>query len=79
MNCTFCHNSRDFANWPDSNPQRVTAWHGIRMVSDVNATYIDPLASVFPDNRKGPLGDSAKANCATCHQAPTSRSSVSAC
>ncbi len=68
VNCTFCHNSRDFANWPDSNPQRVTAWHGIRMVSDVNATYIDPLASVFPDNRKGPLGDPAKANCTTCHQ-----------
>lgn len=68
VNCTFCHNSRDFANWPDSNPQRVNAWYGIRMVSDINASYITPLATVFPDNRKGPHGDPAKANCTTCHQ-----------
>lgn len=68
VNCTFCHNSRDFANWPDSNPQRVTAWYGIRMVSDVNASYITALSDVFPANRKGPHGDPAKTNCATCHQ-----------
>jgi photosynthetic reaction center cytochrome c subunit len=26
-----------------------------------------PLTDVFPANRKGPMGDVLKANCATCH------------
>lgn len=67
VNCTFCHNSRQFSSWEESRPQRVTAWHGIKMVSEANHTYMDPLASVFPDNRKGPMGDVLKVNCATCH------------
>lgn len=67
-NCTACHNSRAFGVWDQSNPKRVTAWHGIRMVRDINNDYIETLAPVFPDNRKGPLGDVLKANCATCHQ-----------
>jgi len=68
VNCTFCHNSRQFSSWAESRPQRVTAWHGIKMVSDSNTTYMDPLASVFPANRKGPMGDVLKVNCQTCHQ-----------
>lgn len=68
VNCTYCHNSRAFASWSESSPQRVTAWHGIRMARDLNTAYMEPLASVFPANRKGPLGDVAKVNCATCHQ-----------
>lgn len=67
VNCTFCHNSRNFASWPESRPQRVTSWHGIQMVSELNATYLDPLQNVFPVNRLGPQGDVAKVNCATCH------------
>ncbi|MCA3555752.1 photosynthetic reaction center cytochrome PufC [Aestuariivirga sp.] len=67
VNCTFCHNSRAFSNWEQSRPQRVTAWHGIQMVRDINANYITPLAGVFPANRKGPTGDVYKTNCATCH------------
>jgi photosynthetic reaction center cytochrome c subunit len=67
VNCTFCHNSRSFASW-EGPPQRVTAYHGIRMVRDINNNYIESLAAVFPDNRKGPLGDVLKTNCATCHQ-----------
>lgn len=67
VNCTFCHNSRNFSSWPESRPQRVTSWHGIKMVSDLNATYLDPLQKVFPANRLGPQGDVAKVNCATCH------------
>ena len=68
VNCTFCHNTRQFANWQQSRPQRVTAWHGIRMVQDIDANYIGSLTDVFPANRKGPEGDVFKANCATCHQ-----------
>ena len=28
VNCTYCHNSRQFADWSQSTPQRVTAWYG---------------------------------------------------
>jgi photosynthetic reaction center cytochrome c subunit len=68
VNCTYCHNSRAFENWDESTPQRATAWYGIRMVRDANTSYLAPLASTLPADRKGPLGDVAKINCATCHQ-----------
>ena len=68
VNCTFCHNSRAFAEWSESPPQRLNAWYGIRMVRDINNTYIEPLRDQFPPNRLGPLGDTLKANCSTCHQ-----------
>ncbi len=67
VNCTFCHNSRQFADWSQSTPQRVTAWHGIQMVRDINTAYLDSLKGVFPPNRLGQAGDVPKANCATCH------------
>ena len=67
VNCTTCHNSRAFNDWDQSPPQRVTAWHGIRMARDINQSYISGLAPVFPDNRKGPEGDVLKVGCATCH------------
>jgi photosynthetic reaction center cytochrome c subunit len=68
VNCTYCHNTQNFAKWEGGPPQRVTAWHGIRMVRDLNVAYMEPLTPVFPAHRKGDLGDVAKANCATCHQ-----------
>lgn len=68
VNCTFCHNTREFADWTQSTPQRITAWHGIQMVRDLNTTHLDPLQDQFPAERLGPLGDVAKVNCATCHQ-----------
>ena len=68
VNCTFCHNSRSFANWEQSPPQRTTAWYGIRMVRDINANYIQPLQPNFPASRLGPFGDPLKTNCTTCHQ-----------
>ena len=68
VNCTYCHNSRAFGSWEESTPQRVTAWHGIRMTRDLNDNYLDPLRAVFPDARHGPMGDAPKVNCATCHQ-----------
>lgn len=68
VNCTYCHNTRSFTSWDQSTPQRATAWYGIRMVRDVNVHYLDPLAPTLPADRKGPLGDPYKVNCATCHQ-----------
>jgi photosynthetic reaction center cytochrome c subunit len=70
VNCTFCHNSQSFQSWEISSPQRMTAWHGIRMARSINQEYFakDPLLSIFPPYRRGPLGDVAKIHCATCHQ-----------
>ena len=76
VNCTYCHNSRAFADWSQSHPARVTAWYGLRMVAQANSEYMGPLAAVFPalhagaadPYRKGPMGDVYKVNCATCHQ-----------
>lgn len=68
VNCTFCHNSRSFASWESSTPQRVTAWYGIRMLRDINVNYIEVLRDRFPPHRLGPMGDTLKANCSTCHQ-----------
>ncbi|RZU02862.1 photosynthetic reaction center cytochrome PufC [Rivibacter subsaxonicus] len=68
VNCTFCHNTRSFAAWDASTPQRGAAWYGIRMTREINEDYLKSLAGVFPADRLGPQGDVAKANCATCHQ-----------
>ena len=68
VNCTYCHNTRNFASWEESRPQRVTACHGIRMARELNNEYIIPLTDQFPANRLGPKGDVAKVNCSTCHQ-----------
>jgi photosynthetic reaction center cytochrome c subunit len=68
VNCTYCHNTRSFAVWDASTPQRTTAWYGIRLARDLNNNYMVPLTSVFPKHRLGVLDDVAKVNCATCHQ-----------
>jgi photosynthetic reaction center cytochrome c subunit len=67
VNCVTCHNSRAFNDWDQSPPQRVTAWHGIRMTRDLNQSFLTGLTPVFPDNRRGPEGDVLKVGCATCH------------
>ena len=68
VNCTYCHNSRSFAEWEGSPPQRGSAWYGIRMTRDLNTQYLEPLTGVFPAYRLGPTGDVPKVNCTTCHQ-----------
>lgn len=68
VNCTYCHNSRSFADWQASTPQRTTAWYGIRMARDLNNNYMEPLKAVLPANRLGPTGDVPKIGCTTCHQ-----------
>jgi photosynthetic reaction center cytochrome c subunit len=68
VNCTYCHNTRSFKEWPQSSPQRVVAWHAIRTAQSLNQDYMVPLTDVFPASRRGPTGDVAKINCMTCHQ-----------
>lgn len=68
VNCAFCHNTRNFGSWEESKPQRTTAWHGLRMMRELNGAYLEPLKVSYPASRLGPLGDAPKANCATCHQ-----------
>ncbi len=69
VNCTYCHNSRNFKNWEESTPMRVTAHHGLNMVRALNSDYLIPLEPEYPANRLGQeLGDAPKAYCATCHQ-----------
>jgi len=67
VNCTFCHNTRSFSSWETSPPRRLNAYHGIRMVREINNEFIVPLTDVFPADQRGPLGDIGKVNCATCH------------
>ncbi len=68
VNCTYCHNSRAFADWGSSRPQRTTAWYGLRMIRELNGDYLEPLTAEFPPHRLGPMGDVQKINCTTCHQ-----------
>ena len=67
VNCTYCHNTRQFASWEQAPPQRVKAYEGIQMLRDVNRNYLAPLAPVFPAVRLGAKGDAPKAQCLTCH------------
>jgi len=70
VNCTYCHNSRVFADWQQSPPARATAWYGIRMVREQNLDWMVPLTDTFaaaPAGRLGPTGDVGKIYCATCH------------
>ena len=68
VNCNYCHNSQNFADWSHSRVQRVNAWYGIRMVQDVNDNYITALGKTWPANRLGPAGDPKKVYCTTCHR-----------
>ena len=67
VNCTYCHNSRQFASWTQAPPARVTAYHGILMLRDLNTQYLSPLQTVYPTVRLGSMGDAPKAQCVTCH------------
>ncbi len=68
VNCTYCHFTRAFGSWPDSTPQRATAWYGVRMVRDLNKSFLLPVAGMVPSYRLGSHGDGPKVGCATCHK-----------
>lgn len=67
VNCTYCHNTRNFSTWESSPPQRVTSWFGLEMVRTLNGEYVKPLSSILPAHRLGPTGEGQKINCQTCH------------
>ena len=68
VNCTNCHNSRGFGIWEESRPERITAWHGLEMVSALNAEFLESVEGVMPAERLGKQGDVKKVSCMTCHQ-----------
>lgn len=68
VNCTYCHNTRQFSSWTESPPQRAKAYHGIQMLRDLNSNYLATLQPVYPQVRLGKLNDAPKAQCLTCHQ-----------
>jgi len=68
VNCTYCHNTRAMGRWTESTPQRSTAWYGIRLVRELNNSYLTPLTSTFPAHRLSAEGDGPKVGCATCHK-----------
>ena len=68
VSCEYCHNSRAFNDWSQSTPARVRAFYAEAMLRDLNSNYMVPLTKVFPAAQRGPSGDVAKINCATCHQ-----------
>jgi photosynthetic reaction center cytochrome c subunit len=45
----------------------VTAWQGIQIVRELDATYIDPLNETFPATHLGPHGDDPQVESKTCH------------
>ena len=68
VGCNHCHNSRQFADWAQSSPQRVKGWYAVRMVREANKAFILPLTDILPAVNKGPLGDPKRVACETCHQ-----------
>jgi photosynthetic reaction center cytochrome c subunit len=81
VNCGYCHNSRAFADWKQSTPNRWTAFYAIRMVRDINTNYLLQVGrtlgqtkeatkvntlAVRPEDR-GPQPVNGFVVCATCH------------
>jgi len=82
VNCGFCHNSRALMSWAESTPERWVGFYALRLIRDLNRTYLLPLASKIPqqrervhENRIPALPDweagiqpgNALATCGTCH------------
>lgn len=68
VNCSYCHNTRAFRSWPESSPQRATAWYGIRMVRNLNEEYLNPIGPLLPAYRHSKEGAYPLVGCQTCHK-----------
>lgn len=89
VNCTYCHHSRNWADWGQSTPMRWTGYSGIQMTRDLNRDYLLHIAQEDPITRwqsgnsrplslparlRGAQVGAGLADCATCHRgAPKSR------
>lgn len=51
VNCTYCHNSRQWSSWEESSPKRLLALRGVRMVRDLNLNYMLSLQDAWPADR----------------------------
>ncbi len=82
VNCTYCHNSRAFADWSQSTPQRWTAHYAFEQTRQINNDYLLKLAEqvpmtrqrlhetslpVLPAEETGTMAGNGFVVCATCH------------
>jgi photosynthetic reaction center cytochrome c subunit len=68
VNCTYCHNSRAAFDWAQSPPNRLNGYSGIVMTRMMNQNFLAGLAPYTEAKLLGKMGDSAKADCKSCHQ-----------
>jgi photosynthetic reaction center cytochrome c subunit len=85
VNCGYCHNSRDFADWKQSTPNRWIAFDAIKMTRDINANYmlqanawlnqtkeaVKVNTLVIAPDQRGPQPVKGLVVCATCHYGHT--------
>ena len=83
VNCGYCHQSRNFADWKQSTPQRWNGYSGIVMTRDLNRDFLLKLAGEDPITRwqsgnprplslparlRGAQIGNGLAECGTCHR-----------
>ena len=84
VNCGFCHNSRDFADWRQSTPFRWIAHYAIEQIRELNRNWLLKLGHQMPMTRNlvgetnlpvlpaveaGTQTGNGFVVCATCHYA----------
>ena len=82
VNCGYCHQSRNFADWSMSTPMRWTGYSGIVMTREINRDYllqvpaVDPITRwrggnarhlSLPAREQGAQIGNGLADCASCH------------
>ncbi len=67
VNCTYCHNSRQWSSWEQSSPKRLLALRGVRMVRDLNLNYMLPLQDSWPSARHAAVHLTADGTLVTPH------------
>ena len=82
VNCGYCHQSRNFADWGQSTPARWQGHSGIQLTRAINRDWMLKAHAVLRQTReisgpsrslslpprfKGPLPGDAFVECATCH------------
>ena len=83
VNCGYCHQSRNFADWSLSTPMRWSGESGITMTRDINRDFLLKVAQEDPVTRwqsgnprplslparlRGAQVGDGLADCATCHR-----------